>query len=250
MNRIEQFKQDLKDKKAVKIIAGIDNFDAEKVKQVVTAASKAGASAVDIACDEALIAMAKEISDIAVFVSSTSPKMLQMAKENGADALELGNFDALYKKGLRIGAQEVFEMAKETRELAGYDIFFSVTVPGHINIEEQIKLVKKLEALNVDLIQTEGASVNNIFKNDTRNLSEKITLTVFNTVEIKKNTTIPVMTASGITPATASVPFEAGADAIGAGSCINKLNSVAEMVDTILKINEKAGLSKFAKELV
>ena len=48
MSRIESFKQDIAEKKAVKIIAGIDNFDIENVKKVVMAAEQAGASAVDI----------------------------------------------------------------------------------------------------------------------------------------------------------------------------------------------------------
>lgn len=37
MSRIESFKRALSEKRAVKIIAGIDNFDAESVKKVVMA---------------------------------------------------------------------------------------------------------------------------------------------------------------------------------------------------------------------
>ena len=39
MSRIESFKRALSEKRAVKIIAGIDNFDVENVKKVVMAAS-------------------------------------------------------------------------------------------------------------------------------------------------------------------------------------------------------------------
>ena len=46
MSKIESFKRALSEKRAVKIIAGIDNFDAERVAKVVLAADKAGASAV------------------------------------------------------------------------------------------------------------------------------------------------------------------------------------------------------------
>ena len=35
MTRIETFKQHLTEKRAVKIIAGIDNFDIENIKKVV-----------------------------------------------------------------------------------------------------------------------------------------------------------------------------------------------------------------------
>ena len=55
MERINLFKKHLEEKRAVKIIAGIDNFDMESVKRVVTAADKTGASAVDICADEDII---------------------------------------------------------------------------------------------------------------------------------------------------------------------------------------------------
>ena len=48
MSRIESFKRALAEKRAVKIIAGIDNFDVESVKKVVESASNSGASAIDI----------------------------------------------------------------------------------------------------------------------------------------------------------------------------------------------------------
>ena len=107
MSRIDLFKRDLEAKKAVKIIAGIDNFDVQRVKNVLVAAEKCRVSAVDIAADADLIHMAKDVTTLPVFVSSTSPEMLLMAKNEGADALEIGNFDALYKKGIRISAQDV-----------------------------------------------------------------------------------------------------------------------------------------------
>ena len=60
MKRITSFRKDLEAKKAVKIIAGIDNFDMERVRNVVIAADQAGASAVDICANEEIIKMAKE----------------------------------------------------------------------------------------------------------------------------------------------------------------------------------------------
>jgi len=55
MSRIESFKRALSEKRAVKIIAGIDNFDVENVKKVVMAASNSGASAIDICADTDII---------------------------------------------------------------------------------------------------------------------------------------------------------------------------------------------------
>ncbi len=244
MSRIDLFKKDLESKKAVKIIAGIDNFDEARVRNVLIAAEKGGASAVDIAADAELIKMAKEVTSLPVFVSATSAEALSMAQKAGADALEIGNFDALYKKGLRIGTKEVLELTRETRELVGEEIFLSVTIPGHISVEEQVELARALDEMNVDLIQSEGACVANVNNDGARGMLEKANVSIANTMEIINACSIPVMTASGITPSTAAMPFAAGASAIGVGSCVNKLGSSLEMMATVMSITEKVGLKR------
>ena len=244
MSRIDLFKKALDAKKAVKVIAGIDNFDGQRVRNVVIAAQKGGAHAVDIAADAGLIRMAKEACELPIFVSSTSPEMLAMAVREGADAIEIGNFDALYRKGLRIGADEVLAMVKETRELVGEEVFLSVTIPGHIDVDEQVELARALEVMNVDLIQSEGACVANVNNDGARGMMEKVNVSIANTMEIVNVCSIPVMTASGITPMTASMPFAAGASAIGVGSCVNKLSSALEMTATVMSIMEKVGAEK------
>ena len=70
MNRIDLFKNALRERKAVKIIAGIDNFDKESVRNVVNAAKMGGASAVDICYNEEIISMVKEMTSLPVFVPS------------------------------------------------------------------------------------------------------------------------------------------------------------------------------------
>ena len=95
MKRIDSFKKDLAAKRAVKIIAGIDNFDIDRVKSVVIAADRAKASAVDVSANEEIIKMAKENTTLPVFVSSIVPEDLAMAVKAGADAIEIGNFDDL-----------------------------------------------------------------------------------------------------------------------------------------------------------
>jgi len=238
MDRTELLKSSLKEKKCVKVIAGIDNFDIEKVKQIVTAANQGGASAVDVAARENIITLAKELTDLPVFVSSIDPEELAMAAKNGADVLEVGNFDALYKKGLRITAQEVIDITKRTIELAGNDIMISVTVPGHIDISEQIALAQELENLGVDLIQTEGAATTEPKSAGARGLMEKAQVSIANTIELVRNIEIPVMTASGITTTTAPLAIAAGASAVGVGSCINKLNSTLAMIAEVRSIVE------------
>lgn len=231
MNRIDLFKQHLREKRAIKVIAGIDNFDVENIKKVVSAANQAGASAIDICANEEILTIARELTNLPLFVSSIVPEELAQAVKNGADAIELGNFDVLYKKGLRMGAGEVLELAKKTMSLIeGTKTFVSVTVPGHISVAEQIDLSRKLEELGVDLIQTEGAAIANAQSEGARGLLETAQVSIANTIEIARNVEIPVMTASGITSTTAALAFAAGASAIGVGSCINKLDSSIAMM--------------------
>jgi len=238
MKALENFKNSIKAKNCVKIIAGIDNYDIEKVLKVIKTADIGGADAIDVAAREDIIKLARENSELAVFVSSTEPEKLLMAKENGADVLEIGNFDAQYKEGIRISAQEVLEITQKTIDLIGQDIMLSVTVPGHIDITEQIRLAQQLEAMGADLLQTEGASTIEATSAGVRGLMEKATVSISNTLELVKNVEIPVMTASGITSTTAPMAFAAGASAIGVGSCVNKLNSEIEMFVTVKSIIE------------
>ena len=241
MERIDLFKKHLDEKRAVKIIAGIDNFDMESVKKVVASAEQTGASAVDICADEDIIKAVREMTDMPVFVSSIVPSQLARAVELGADAIELGNFDVLYKSGKTFSANEVLELTKETLALLkGNHVFFCVTIPGEIDINEQISLARELESLGIDLIQTEGHFAKTEQANGVRGLMERVELTISNTIELVRNVDIPVMTATGINPTTAPFAFAAGASAIGCGSCINKLSSEIAMIATSRQLVEIA----------
>lgn len=247
---MSNLRENIKNKNLVKIIAGIDNFDIENIKKIIQAANTSGANAVDIAARQDIIEMAKEMTDLAIFVSSINPEELAMAHNMGVDALELGNYDALYKKGTRMNADEVLKLAKQTRKLVGEDAFLSVTVPGHIPIEQQIKLAKELEAINIDLIQSEGACVANIENTGARGLLEKANVSIANTIELLRNCEIPVMTASGITSTTAPMAFAAGACGIGVGSAINKLSSTIEMMAAARSVVEASQVKTKKEALV
>ena len=252
MSKIESFKQALNEKRAVKIIAGIDNFNAERVAKVVLAADKAGASAVDICAKPDIIKMTKDLTDLPIFVSSVKPEELAHAAILGADAIELGNFDALYKKGLSFSTSQVLNLARRTIELLdGEDIFFCVTIPGQLEISEQISLARELENLGVDLIQTEGHFTNSAPSDGARGLLERAELTLANTIELTRNIDIPVMTATGINSTTAALAFAAGASAIGCGSCVNKLDSEISMIAATKYLVEIAARNtQYAIELV
>ncbi len=231
MSRIDSFKQALMEKRAVKIIAGIDNFDADRVRNVVLAADQAGASAVDICADREIISMVRELTNMPIFVSSIKPQDLAMSIAMGADAIELGNFDALYKNGISMTGSQVMDLVRETLSMINKEeVFFSVTIPGNIEISEQISMARELESMGIDLIQTEGHYSNTDIPNGVRGLVERAELTISNTIELSRNVEIPVMTATGINPTTASLAFAAGASAIGCGSCVNKLDSEISMI--------------------
>lgn len=248
MSRIELFRQHLREKRAVKVIAGIDNFDMENIKKVVMSANESGASAIDICADADIIREVRSMTDLPLFVSSVKPEELVQAVELGADAIELGNFDVLYKSGKTFSANEVLELAKETLALLkGNHVFFCVTIPGEIDINEQISLARELESLGIDLIQTEGHFAKTEQANGVRGLMERVELTISNTVELVRNVEIPVMTATGINPTTAPFAFAAGASAIGCGSCINKLSSEIAMIATSRQLVEIA--SKNAEKI-
>ena len=250
MSRIDSFKRALEEKRAVKIIAGIDNFDADKVAKVVKAASNSGASAIDICANSDIISMARSMTDLPLFVSSVEPEELAHAVVLGADAVELGNFDALYKKGISFSAEQVLNLAKRTKELIE-DTFFCVTIPGELEIAEQINLARELENIGVDLIQTEGHFSNENPSNGVRGLLERAELTISNTIELSRNVDTPIMTATGINPTTASLAFAAGASAIGCGSCVNKLDSELSMMAvcrSLVEIAEKS--AEYVMELV
>ena len=241
MARIDLFKQHLQEKKAVKVIAGIDNFDIQNIKKVVASAENSGASAVDICAKEEIVKEIRSMTELPLFVSSIVPAELAKAVELGADAIELGNFDVLYKKGISFTADEVLNLVKETLALLdGKETFFSVTIPGEISIAEQIELARELEVMGINLIQTEGHFSKDSQADGVRGLMERAELTISNTIELVRNVEIPVMTATGINPTTAPFAFAAGASAIGAGSCINKMDSTLSMMATIKKLVEIA----------
>lgn len=250
MSRIESFKMALEEKRAVKIISGIDNFDTDKIAKVVRSADMAGAHAIDICAAPNIISMVRSMTNLPIFVSSVVPEELVRAVELGADAIELGNFDALYKKGKTFSADQVYESAKKVKEALGTDVFFCVTIPGELEIGEQITLARKLEELGVDLIQTEGHFTAEP-SNGAKGLLERAELTISNTIELTRNIELPVMTATGINPTTASLAFAAGASAIGCGSCVNKLDSEISMVAVIKNLVEIASKNtQRVKELV
>lgn len=247
MNRISTFKNAMDNRNAVKIIAGIDNFDMNKVRNVVEAATQGGAHAVDICWNKEIFDMTREMTNLPIFVSSIVPSELAEAAEWGADAIELGNYDALTRSGRMVTADEVWSWARETRTLLnGKDVFFCVTIPGHISTTEQIELAHKLESINVDLIQTEGSMTCEHHSTGAMGLMETAMRTMANTMELSANLdNMHIMTASGISVKTIAMAFAAGAHAVGVGSAVNKCDSLISMIATVRSLMEASSKWSF-----
>lgn len=234
---IEIFKKHLREKRAIKIIAGINNYNLDNVAKVCRAAQMGHASAVDISADKKVYETARKNTKLPIFVSSIHPFEILEAVKWGADAIEIGNFDALYKEGKSFSANEVYDIVLETMGLINkYDVFTCVTIPGCIDINEQIELAKKLEILGVDLIQTEGLKQVSTSTNPSAQLVNFAQATIANTLELTQHTALPIMSASGITAKTAPLAFASGAAAVGVGSAVNKLDSEVAMAATVMAI--------------
>ncbi len=240
----------LKTKQALKVIAGINNFNKARVIQIAKAAQQAGAHCVDICAQEDIVTQVlANCPDIAVAVSSVEPRELLRAAELGAEMLELGNFEALHEEGIFPTATEI---RKWTREITtGLDELIaarkitvrplvSITVPGHLELLEQINLAEGLEAAGVNVIQTEGASLVDTNSAGALGQIEKVKLTLASTVELSRvvSERCFLLTASGLTPDTANLAIAAGAHGIGVGKYVNKLESSLEMLAAITALRE------------
>ncbi len=232
--------QALKARRALKVIAGIDNFDLPRVVQIAKAAERSGANAVDISSSEDIVrAVLEACSDIAVTVSSMQVSELLRAAELGAHMLELGNYEALYAQGIYPSASEIRELTRTL--ITGLDglssprPLVSVTVAGHLDMLEQIRLCEWLDAAGVDVIQTEGSALIDSPNTGLLGQLDKLKLSLASTLEFSKviSPETYILTASGISPDTAALAIAAGAHGVGVGKYINKLETEIEMLAAI-----------------
>ena len=78
MTRLQQLpaalQRSLEQRSALKVIAGLMNFDGASVERVARAAGRGGADLIDVACDPALVALAIEASGGCLLYTSPSPR--------------------------------------------------------------------------------------------------------------------------------------------------------------------------------
>nr|YP_008965796.1 conserved hypothetical plastid protein [Porphyridium purpureum]BAO23772.1 conserved hypothetical plastid protein [Porphyridium purpureum] len=226
----------VQEKCVFKAISGIENFNIDSVLKLTHSAQIANATYVDICADPKIIRFVKSIYNIPICVSITNLNNIDSIINAGANLVELGNFDHLYEQGFYISDEEISNMVKTIR-LYHPDIFLCVTIPHTLNIEQQINLAKKLENLNVDLIQTEGKSVPKYSKNLVLNISNAFA-SLTSAYAISQVVKIPVIAASNISEITSSIAVSYGASGVGVGKCIMKYDEVDKMVTKINLLKE------------
>ena len=153
----QKIEEELRSKSLLKVISGLNNFDAQSVKTIVEAAALGGADLVDIACKPELVDLARNHSSLHVCVSSVVPNAFLDSVKAGASLIEIGNYDTFYEKGINFSDENVLNITKETRDLLP-NVPLSVTVPHTMPIDKQVDLALKLVDESVDIIQTEGGT--------------------------------------------------------------------------------------------
>ncbi|MEM9507642.1 MAG: DUF561 domain-containing protein [Cyanobacteria bacterium P01_E01_bin.35] len=233
----------LTQKKAVKIISGLNNFDHNQVMAVVRAAQAGGATFVDIAADPSLVSAVRNITHLPVCVSAVEPELFVSAVAAGADLIEIGNFDSFYSQGRRFEAPEVLSLTKQTRALLPH-VTLSVTVPHILALDEQVRLADQLVQAGADLIQTEGGTSIQPVNPGVRGLIEKAAPTLAAAYSISQAVDIPVLCASGLSSVTVPMAIAAGASGVGVGSAINQLDSEIAMIAAVRSLVEALSTSQ------
>ncbi len=226
-----------RDRRALKIISGLQNFDAASVRRTVRAAALGGATYVDIAADAALVRLAKGCCDLPVCVSAIDPIQLVAAVDAGADLVEIGNFDSFYGDGREFSAAEVLELARATRALLP-DVAIVVTVPHTLPLDRQVALAEQLAGLGADALQTEGGTSSTPTRPGTLGLMEKAAPTLAAAYELSRAVSIPVLCASGLSSVTVPLAIAAGAAGVGVGSAVNQLDDEVAAIAAVRALAE------------
>ena len=227
----------LQQRRALKIISGLTNFDSSNVSAIAKAAQAGGATFVDIAAYPSLVRQVRSLIDLPICISAVEAQLLADAVEAGADLVEIGNFAAFYAQGRRFEAPEVLELTQKTRALLP-NTTLCVTVPHILPLDEQVALAEKLVEVGANLIQTEGGTSSDPTHSGTLGLIEKAAPTLAAAHSISRAVSVPVICASGLSTVTAPMAITAGASGVGVGSAINKLNDEVAMVAAVRSLVE------------
>ena len=244
MSRLDRLPASLRtalaEKRALKVIAGLTNFDAASVERISRAAGLGGADLIDVACDAELVQLAASVSGLPICVSAVDPELFPAAVAAGAAMVEIGNYDAFYPLGRIFDAAEVLSITRRTRELLP-EVVLSVTVPHVLPLDQQEQLAADLVAAGADIIQTEGGTSAKPFSAGSLGLIEKAAPTLAAAHSISRAVAVPVLCASGLSSVTVPMAIASGAAGVGVGSAVNKLNDELAMVAVVRGLSEALG---------
>jgi hypothetical protein len=230
-----ELRRSLEQRTALKVIAGLMNFDRSNVAMV--------ADLIDVACDPELVTLAIEASaGVPVCVSAVDPELFPAAVAAGAAMVEIGNYDAFYPQGRIFDAAEVLAITRQTRQLLP-DVVMSVTVPHVLPLDQQEQLAVDLVAAGADLIQTEGGTSAKPFSPGSLGLIEKAAPTLAASHSIsaalhQAECAVPVLCASGLSAVTVPMAIASGAAGVGVGSAVNRLNDELAMTAVVRGLRE------------
>ncbi|MFM7314219.1 MAG: DUF561 domain-containing protein [Cyanobium sp.] len=234
---------------ALKVIAGLTNFDATSVQRIARAAVAGGADLLDLACDPELVRSVRALApDLPLCVSAVEAELFPASIEAGATMAEIGNFDAFYAEGRVFSAAEVLELTCRTRALLP-EVVLSVTVPHVLALDEQEQLALELAEAGADLIQTEGGTSARPLSPGVLGLIEKAAPTLAATHAISRalqasDRPLPVLCASGLSTATVPMALAAGAAGVGVGSAVNRLEDELAMVAVVRSLRDAIGAGR------
>nr|UAD85753.1 hypothetical protein [Gracilaria ferox] len=233
-----QLQQKISKQKAVKIIAGLNNFSIDSIVKIVQAAEIGEASYVDIAANPEIISIVKSVTSFPLCVSSIEPLELLNCVMKGADIVEIGNFDVFYDKKIFFSSQQILKLAKETKQLMP-NIPICVTIPHTLLLSDQVRLALLLEQIGVSLVQTEGYSTKHSMHYQSSSIVTSMTnasSAISSSYFMSKYVNIPIIAASSINCVSAPAAFSYGASIIGIGSAVSKYNTVYDMAMYIYEI--------------
>jgi hypothetical protein len=234
------------ERRALKVIAGLNNFDASSVARVARAAAAGGADLIDVACDADLVRLVREVAPgLPICVSAVDPALFGAAVAAGATMVEIGNFDSFYPQGIIFDADAVLALTRQTRALLP-QVVLSVTVPHVLPLDQQEQLAVDLVAAGADLIQTEGGTSARPFSAGSLGLIEKAAPTLAAAHGISRalaaaETVVPVLCASGLSAVTLPMAIAAGASGVGVGSAVNRLSDELGMVAVVRSLRDALG---------
>jgi len=262
MSRLEQLPAGLlaalAERRLLKVIAGLTNFDAAAVERISRAAGQGGADLVDVACDPALVQLAAGVSGLPICVSAVDPELFPAAVAAGATMVEIGNYDAFYPQGRTFAAAEVLELTLRSRALLPA-VVLSVTVPHWLPLDQQEQLALELVAAGADIVQTEGGTSARPFSAGSLGLIEKAAPTLAAAHAISRalaaspsqasSLGTPVLCASGLSAVTVPLAIAAGASGVGVGAAVNRLADPLAMVAAVRGLRDALGMEALNRRL-